>query len=114
MTEPTADFSLKAHDQRPSIQAALTTGGVPVDLTLATGVRFIMVNATTKAIVVNRAAAVTVNAAGGIVRYDWQPADTAVPGNYLAEWEVTFASGKQTFPTLTYHTVQILPDLDVV
>jgi len=113
VTAPVADFTMKAHDRRPSIQAALTVAGEPVDLTLATGVKFIMTRAVDGVVVVSRAA-VIVSAAGGVVRYDWQAIDTAVPGDYEAEWEVMYATGKQTFPTLTYHTIEILPDLDNV
>lgn len=107
-----SDFSLKSHDRLPSIQATLSVGGLPVDLTLAVSLKFIMTNATTNAIVVNHAATMVAPLTSGVVRYDWQAADTTVPGNYLGEWEVTWATGKQTFPTLTYHTIQILADLD--
>jgi threonine synthase len=107
-----ADFTIKAHDRLPSIQASLLSAGVPVDLTTATSVKFILKleNGSTPKV---NAAAVVVTAGSGIVRYDWAATDTDTPGSYLAEWEVTWAGGKkQTFPTLTYHTVDVLADLD--
>lgn len=106
-----ADFTLKAHDEKPSIQATLATGGTPVDLTGAT-VAFIMADKSTGAVKVN-APAVLADAAAGLVRYDWLPADTDTPSSYQAELEVTWGDGtKQTFPTLTYITIDILADLD--
>lgn len=102
-----ADFTLKSHDRLPSIQATLSS-----DLTDATGVDFIMRPASGGAVKVN-AAAVVVDATEGIVRYDWLAADTDTPGQFQAEWEVTWTGGKkQTFPTLTYHTIDVLADLD--
>lgn len=107
-----ADFTIKAHDRLPSIQATLSQGGVAIDLTTATSVKFIMVTTPGGAIIVNTAG-VIVNASQGIVRYDWAAADTATPGNYTAEWEVTWPGPKkQTFPTASYHTITILADLD--
>lgn len=98
---------MKANDRLPSIQATLSA-----DLTTATAVKFIMKTAQGNTLKVNAAAAI-VDAAGGVVRYDWLAIDTAVPGEYLAEWQATFAGGKvQTFPTLNYHTITILADLD--
>jgi len=106
------DFVLKAHDRLPSIQAILSSGGNPVDLTGATGVNFIMKAAQGNTVKVN-AAAVVVTPASGVVRYDWAVADVDTPGEYLAEWQVTWTGGKkQTFPTLSYHSVSILADLD--
>lgn len=108
-----ADYSIKANDRLPSIQATLTNSdGSAIDLTDATGVAFLMrlIGGTVPKI---DAPAVVVNAAFGIVRYDWLAADTDTPGNYHAEWEITWASGKQqTVPTLTYHTVDVLDDLN--
>jgi len=107
-----SDFTLKANDRLPSIQATLTTAGVPVDLTGATGVNFIMKAAQGNTIKVNAAAAI-VTATTGVVRYDWLAIDTATPGEYIAEWQVTWSGGKkQSFPTLTYHSISILADLD--
>jgi hypothetical protein len=107
-----ADFTLKAHDRLPSIRATLSTDNVPVDLTTATGVKFIMKSATGTGVKVNATAAI-VDFSSGIVQYDWIAVDTDTPGSYLGEWQVTWSTGKpQTFPTLSYHTIDILADLD--
>lgn len=122
-----ADFSIKANDRLPSIQAAFKepdptapAGTLPtspaywraVNLTTATSVEFIMKSAAGNTIKVNAVASI-VSAASGTVRYDWAAVDTAVPGSYVAEWEVTWTGGKkQTFPTLTFHTIDVLADLD--
>lgn len=107
------DFVLKSHDRLPSIQAILSSGGNPVDLSAAgTSVKFIMKTAQGNTIKVN-AAATIVTANSGVVRYDWLATDTDTAGEFLAEWQVTFSGGKtQTFPTTSYHSVSILADLD--
>lgn len=107
-----ADFTVKAHDRLPSIQATLSSAGAPVNLTTASAVSFIMRPVKGNTVKIN-APAVVVSATDGVVRYDWTSADTDTPGQYQAEWEVTWSGGKQqTFPTLTYHTVDVLADLD--
>jgi hypothetical protein len=108
-----ADFSLKAHDRLPPIKAVLSGGGAdPLDLTDATTVTFIMRNKTGGAPKVN-APAVVEDALGGTVRYDWAAGDTDTAGSYQAEWQITWNDGKkQTAPTLSYHTVDVLADLD--
>jgi hypothetical protein len=106
-------FTLKAHDTLPIIQATLTDGtGSPPPLgTPGTAVWFIM--AQVDGPMVFRKAAVIVDVDGGVVQYRWVAADTATPGTFQAEWEVTYpAADKQTFPTETYHVVRILADLD--
>lgn len=108
-----ADFSIKAHDLLPSIQAVLKNpDGSPLDLTAATGIKFIM-RATTGGTIKVTAAAVKADAVNGVVRYDWSGTDTATIGAYQGEWEITWPGGKkQTVPTLTYHSIEILADLD--
>jgi hypothetical protein len=107
-----ADFTMKANDRRPYIQAQLMTGGQPVDLSTASGVSFIMRPAGGGAVKVN-AAAVIRDALNGVVRYAWAVGDTNTPGQYEAEWEVIWPTAEpQTFPTLEYHTVEIRADLD--
>lgn len=108
-----ADFSLKANDRLPSIKATLSTGGAPIDLTPATKVDFIMKGAAPATVPKVNSPAVIVDPAGGVVRYDWKAGDTNTPGSYQAEWEVTWDDGKtQTFPTTSYHTIDVLADLD--
>lgn len=106
-----ADFTIKAHDRRPSIQANLSAAGAAVDLTTALSVKFIMANSTGTVVVNTTAVIVTANQ--GVVRYDWGATDTATPGAYTAEWEVTWSAGiKQTYPTAAYHSISIVADLD--
>lgn len=110
-----ADFEIKAHDRLPSIRAQLLTEAdeTPVDLTGASSVRFVMTTAVGAVSKVSAAAVIETPATLGIVRYDWLAADTNLPGKYLGEWEVTWVGGKkQTFPTGSYHTIEVLADLD--
>lgn len=118
-----ADFTIKSNDTLPLIEANLGYQGlqsVP-DLSGANvTVQFILTLAddTGEAPAPGVAPKVMANAViadvpTARVRYVWTRADTNTPGSYLAEWEVTFANGSvQTFPLLTYHTVDILADLD--
>ena len=101
------DFVIKRHDRLPVIQATLSA-----DLTTAVSVDFIMRPAGGGTVKVN-AAATVVDAAAGIVEYQWLAVDTDTAGEFEAEWEVHWGSSRtQTFPTLEYHTIEILADLD--
>lgn len=114
-----ADFTLKANDLLPSLQGVTASKGAPVDLSGATSVRFIMRAADSAfapvagAPKVNATAVAVAPATSGVLRYDWAVGDTATPGNYVGEFQVTFPGTKpQTFPTTSYITIQILADLD--
>lgn len=97
-------FTIKRGDTSPSIVFDLISDGAAVDLTNA-AVKFIMAGKVS-------AVAAIEDPVAGTVRYDWQAADTAVPGVFNAEFEVTYPGGKvETFPNAEYIQVEILADL---
>lgn len=105
-----SDFVIKAGDTSPAVEATLTDGnGDPHDITGA-DVQFHMTplgDEGTAQPTVDAAATVT-DAGGGIVRYDWADGDTADPGIYSAEFEVTYNSGvTETFPNDGYFEIAI-------
>jgi len=107
-----ADFSIKANDTLPAFEVSLGIGGGSLDLTTAVSVTFIMREASGGTPKVH-AAAIVDNPITGIVRYEWVDGDTDTPGQYQAEWEIAWTGGKkQTVPTTTYHSIDILADLD--
>ena len=93
-----ATFIMKQNDTSPSIEATLTDiNGTAINLADAS-VQFHMKNLTNSEVVVDEAASI-VTAASGIVRYDWQAADTAKAGIYSCEFEVTYSDASiETFP----------------
>lgn len=108
-----ADFTMKANDLAPSIEATLGfegTADLP-DLTGAT-VKFIMRADGQIAPKIN-ALAVIVDPVAAVVRYDWVVGDTDELGIFKGEWQVTYPGDKpQTFPTKSYHEIEFLADLD--
>jgi len=75
------------------------------DLTAAE-VRFQMRRASDRRLMIDRVAAIDV-AASGEVHYSLQANDTAIPGEYVIEWQVTYPSGrKQTTATLHELTIR--------
>ena len=103
-------FYLKQHDTLPALEASLINpDGTAVDLTGA-AVKFVM-TAADGTPVVDAAGAIVAPATDGKVRYDWLAEDTAVPGAYRAEFEVTFVGSRYTFPNNDYLAVQITKSL---
>jgi hypothetical protein len=104
-------FFMKQNDTAPSIRATLENGnGNAIDLTGAT-VSFHMraLGATQTKV---DAAATVVNAASGIVQYNWIAADTNTIGSYAAEFEVRYADNTiETFPNNGYIRVEITDDI---
>ena len=104
-------FYVKQNDTSPSMLATLQDANGNAVGVVGASVRFHMraigsTNATVDA------AAVIVDAANGIVRYDWDAADTATVGSYQAEFEVTYADASvETFPNDGFIRVKITDDV---
>lgn len=105
------DFYWKQNDTSPAIAFQLKDGnGVAVNLTGAT-VKFMMWAPGAAAIKVNAAATIT-DATTGKVSYTPSATDTDTPGDYIAEWQVTFSGGAvETFPNGDWLKVRVLDDL---
>lgn len=96
-----SDFEIRAGDRLPIIAATITDGrpepdypfGRPISLVGASA-RFIMRRLDGRTPLLDAPAQVT-DAAGGKVAYAWAAGDTATPGAYLAEWQITFADGRR-------------------
>lgn len=102
-------FKIKRNDRRPRFRVQLTANGVPVDLTNADSVRFLMKTKTTLKV---DESADFVNKPEGIVEYTWQEGDTDTSGAYRVEIEVTWDDGApQTFPSGGYFIVAVIDDL---
>lgn len=89
-----ADVTLVQGDTRPSVVGALkvTSSQDALNLTTASAVRFQMRQLNDRRYTVDEEALVT-NAAGGLVRYDWEEGDLSIAGDYICQWEVTWNDG---------------------
>ena len=105
-------IQIKRNDRAPLVKSTLLDeNSLPVDLTGAS-VKFVMKTTEAAPSTKVNAAMTLANAAGGVVEYAWALGDTDTAGSYVAEFEVTYASGViQTFPTSGFETVTIHPDL---
>ena len=114
---PLADFIIKRDDTSRAFPSTLRTRASPnddwvvVDLTGAT-VRFHMRPAAEGSTVKVNALATIVNATLGQVEYQWAAGDTDTEGQFVGEWEVTFADGTiGTFPNDRELNITIRRDL---
>lgn len=91
-------FIIKRNDTAPAMEARLLGKSLqPVPIAGATVV-FNMRSAS-GTVVINRAPVILVEDLTGLVKYEWDAADTARSGTYQGEFEVTFADGRvETFP----------------
>lgn len=109
-------FKMKRDDTLPVLRAQLmqtnpadpTGAQIPVDLTLATAVKFLMKQDSN--LKVNAPATIDL-AAQGKVSYVWLPGDTSLAGPYTGEFEVTWGTNKQTFPSGNYIKIKVVEDL---
>lgn len=103
---------VKRGDLEPSISVVLDDAGTPVDLTVATAVRFLMTDAA-GAVIVDRAMTKGNQTTDpGLVTMAWQAADTDAAGVFSGEVEVMWPGNRpQTFPGNGYLNILILADL---
>lgn len=112
-THHMSDFSIKKGNTLPRLKSTLRyNNGQPVVLTGAQLLEFIYKPARSEAPAVVRVGTI-LNYLLGEVEYAWTPADTAVPGDYVAEWRVTFAGdGQLSVPNdETFITFKVNPGL---
>lgn len=110
-----ADWEIKQTDTQPSFAdtLALSDGTVPPlhGATLALQIRS-LTDATLQTLT---GTATITDPNAGEVLFEPTAADTAVAGNYFAEWVVTYAVstglGQQTFPTVGFNWLEIQPSL---
>jgi hypothetical protein len=97
------DFKIKQGDTSPVLTDTFTyTDGSSPNLAGAT-VKFVMRALTATSTAVNAAATITSNTNPATVSYTFTAQDTAVAGQYVASWLVTFSGGAtMTFPTEGY------------
>lgn len=109
-----ADFYLKRHDLLPALQVICQDStGAAVNLTGATAVFNMILSTAPNTLKIARATATIVNAAAGIVQYNWTGTDTDTSGTYWGEFEVDFSGPKpETFPNTTNIIIQITDDID--
>jgi hypothetical protein len=102
-----ADLIFVQGDTAPAISAVLheaDDADAPIDLT-GCDVMFQMRKPDDRRYTVNAAAEIEDDEAGQ-VKYEWGPNDLSVPGEYQAQWEITFGDGRvQT--TKTPITVEV-------
>ena len=90
-----ADITLVQGDTGPDIEATLrrTRDRVAINLTTATSVRFQLRHAESRRFAVDAEADI-VNPLTGTVRYEFVEGDLAQWGDYIAQWEIHWDTGK--------------------
>lgn len=111
MPKVTLEFWLKKGDRTPPIIAQATDDdGVPIDLSGATGITFVMRLPSSNTLKVDAAGALH-DGPNGKLRYDWASNDTDTPNDYYAEFEYTLSNKQGTVPNDGYIAVHIVDDL---
>ncbi len=104
-----ATFHLKQNDTSPALLYRLDPA---VNLAGASVVFNMRPRGGGTVLVDREAASIDGDPGNGVVRYDWQVADTANAGWFEAEFEVTYSDGSvETFPNNDFIVVQIGGDI---
>jgi len=108
----TTPLRVKQGDVGYPVRSQLISDGAVVDLTGATA-RFIMrATKTSAAAKVDQPATIVGDPAQGNIQYEMTAGDLDTPGNYLVEWEVTFATGEvATWPSGGYLPLTVVAEL---
>ncbi len=111
-------FIIKRNDTRPILTAQLTSSDpldvdnqIPVDLSAATTIKFFMRLAPNVGTLEVSGTASITDAANGKVAYTFTAADTDTSGEYLGEFEVSWGTDRQTFPSDSYIQITVKDDL---
>lgn len=100
---------IKRGDTARKLTDTLTLDGAPLNLAGAT-VKAAWRQRLEKIVTVRNAA--IVNAAAGMVEYQFVAGDTDLDGEFLMEWHVTLSGGgRLAFPTADYHVIRVVADL---
>lgn len=108
-------FYIKRNDTAPTLEVQLEDHlGDNVDITGYNSVSFHMWNPDSGTVVVDddtTGNVSVVDAAQGVVSYEWVSGDTDTAGTYAGEWEVTYSDGGvETFPNNGNDDIEILED----
>jgi hypothetical protein len=112
-------FEIKESDSRPTYIAVLKSsfglvGEAPINLTTATGVKFIMrdVNLSDDDPPKVDSAMTITDAVNGIVSYTFTTTDTDTSGTYNVEFQITWSDGGiETIPNNSYLQLIVYDDL---
>lgn len=107
-----ASFYIKQNDTAPSIEVALkNSNGRVKSMENAASVKFHMNDENNNPLVENGTGTI-INAAKGIVAYEWQTGDTSSVGVHSAEFQIEYTNGQiETFPNTGYIKVIIKDEL---
>ena len=105
------EFFLKKNDTLPILQSRLSDSVGYVDLSAATGVRFIYKPHFSDNTAISRNGTIA-SAISGLVQYNWTTGDATGANVYRAEWIINFSGGSQmTFPNDGYIYFEFKEDL---
>jgi len=105
------EIYLKQNDTEPALEGQLVdASGNPVNLAGASA-RCLGRHAISQRVVIDGACYIT-DPASGVIRYEWSPLDTARPGVFQVEVEVTYGDGnRETFPNRGHIRLRIADDV---
>lgn len=104
-------FEIKRNDLLPAISGICMAGNSVVPLVGDVSVRFKMSYRDSGIVKVDQPASIFGDGLAGKVFYEWSGLDTNIAGFFNAEFEVTFATKKQTFPSDHSLEVVVFPDV---